>query len=665
MKHSLANNKPLTIWISCYVYPFIRHVFHSLSDFLSGSFIVLSFFFILMAPVNSNASFKGLDLSTDESFLDVSQAFQFSHEIKNELVDISLTIAPNYYLYKNKIRVTVEHPELLENEVHINLPDGELHFDEYFGQQSIFRNHLGFVIDLEHVSQLLSRASMSPKDVYAQPVMVRISYQGCADKGLCYPPQTKMIKMDLAEFLLKHQMVDESVELPRHNNLNRSEKSDLAQVESNSFTGTSFVDFNLEELLLNDNLWFLAFIFFLLGLGLSFTPCVFPMYPILTGLIVGQGDKLSIKSAFVLSFVYVQGMALTYTALGIVVAFAGLQFQALFQHPVILALISVFFIFLALSMFGVFNLALPSAWQAKINSLNNMQKGGSIIGVLLMGIISGLVASPCTTAPLTAVLIYIAQSGDVFIGALALYALSIGMGLPLILLGCSGGRLLPKAGAWMNIVKSIFGFLLLIVPILLLQRILDGFYVEVLWTLLLLSFATYLFVINKRGRSDFWFGFRSLLILFIVFSTGLYNVSFMIPELLSDTRQKNITTAEQFIQVKNLIDLQEKITAASMQKKPVIIDLYADWCIACKEFEKYTFSDVKVQTLFANAVLLKVDLTDSGLKENLEVMAHFNVTGLPSILLFNKQGQELVKHRITGYLKAGPFSQHLQKYLYQ
>ena len=224
-------------------------------------------------------------------------------------------------------------------------------------------------------------------------------------------------------------------------------------------------------MLKQDSLWLTLVAFFIGGLLLSFTPCVFPMYPILTGIIVGQGNKLTTKKAFTLSFFYVQGMAITYTILGIVVALAGAQFQAAFQAPAVLIALSILFLFLALSMFGLFNLALPSSWQNKLNDMSNSQKGGSIFGVVCMGIISGLVASPCTTAPLTGALLYISQTGDIVLGASALYALSLGMGLPLLILGSSGGKLLPKAGAWMNIIKNIFGLLLLAVPIFLLERI--------------------------------------------------------------------------------------------------------------------------------------------------------------------------------------------------
>ena len=378
--------------------------------------------------------------SNDDEFLKVDEAFVFNFYQKNNLLEVSFNIAPEYYLYRHQFKFKGENTQYKP----VLLPDGIDHEDEFFGVQKIFTENLSFTVNLENVS---SDAS------------IKITYQGCAEKGLCYPPTSKVIK--LSKFVTDEGIANTSpLATPSSN---ADQQTNMGEVQKSE-------QHQLSDMLKQDSLLLTLIAFFVGGLLLSFTPCVFPMYPILTGIIVGQGEGLTTKKAFTLSFFYVQGMAITYTLLGVVVAMAGAKFQAVFQHPIVLIGLSVLFIFLALSMFGVFNLALPASWQNKLNNLSNKQKGGSITGVLIMGVISGLVASPCTTAPLTGALLYISQTGDVILGASALYALSLGMGLPLLILGSSGGKLLPKAGAWMNIIKNIFGLLLLAVPVFLLER---------------------------------------------------------------------------------------------------------------------------------------------------------------------------------------------------
>jgi len=423
-------------------------------------------------------------------------------------------------------------------------------------------------------------------------------------------------------------------------------------------------------MLKQDSLLLTLLAFFAGGLLLSFTPCVFPMYPILTGIIVGQGNNLTTKKAFTLSFFYVQGMAVTYTILGIIVALAGAQFQAAFQSPVVLIGLSILFIILALSMFGVFNLALPSSWQNKLNNLSGKQKGGSITGVLIMGVISGLVASPCTTAPLTGALLYISQTGNVLLGASALYALSLGMGLPLLILGSSGGKLLPKAGNWMNVIKNIFGLLLLAVPIFLLSRIIPALATQWLWIILLLASASYFYVVNQNTATNiakgFWFGVRSLMI-FIALFIGINfayqlvftNSSLMPQSTMQQSSNANSVAANDFSKVSNLAELRQAVKTANQQGKTVMVDLYADWCVACKEFEHYTFNESNVKLALANTKLIQIDLTDTNSVEGREIMSHFKIFGLPSILFFDLNGTELSQNRVTGFMNADEFTQHI------
>jgi thiol:disulfide interchange protein DsbD len=351
-------------------------------------------------------------------------------------------------------------------------------------------------------------------------------------------------------------------------------------------------------------------------------------------------------------------MAVTYTILGIVVSLAGAQFQAVFQHPYVLIALSALFIFLALSMFGVINLALPSSWQNKLNNISNSQKGGSISGVVMMGVISGLVASPCTTAPLTGALLYISQTGDVILGASALYALSLGMGLPLLILGSSGGKILPKAGAWMNIIKNIFGLLLLAVPVFLLERIIPNIATQALWATLILITATYFYVVNQNTQKGFWFGLRSLFIFLALFIGANQAYKIIYPQQVA---QQVISQADtgHFKMVKDLAELQQQVVIANQQGKSVMVDLYADWCIACKEFEHYTFNTPQVQQALAGSVLLQIDLTDTGSASSVELMTKYQVFGLPSILFFDVNGNELNKQRVTGFMDADTFAEHV------
>jgi len=394
-------------------------------------------------------------------------------------------------------------------------------------------------------------------------------------------------------------------------------------------------------------------------LGLAFTPCVFPMYPILTSIIVGQGQQLSGKRAFSLSMAYVQGMAISYSLLGLLVASLGLQFQTYFQHPVVLIAISILFVFLALAMFGVFNLSLPEKWQNKVNNLSNKQQGGSIKGAALMGLLSGLVASPCTTAPLTAALLYVAQSGDLALGALTLYILSMGMGLPLLILGSTGGKFLPKAGAWMDLVKASFGFLLLAVPVWLLSRFLPAYVVVIAATLVLLMLAVYLHRLSQQlssgttGQSISW-----MLALVIVLGTTGANLWYWLPGAKVTTTQATQTQNTEFKLVKTLDELQQEVKKSAEAGKPVLVDLFAEWCVACKEFEHITFADGEVKNLMAQFTLIKIDVTHAT-EQDQQLLDHFQVLGLPTLLLFDKNGSELTQSRITGFMGPKDFSAHL------
>ncbi|ALO33896.1 disulfide bond formation protein DsbD [Colwellia sp. MT41] len=623
-----------------------------MKNLLSLCLIILTTFTILPAVAQEKQSIFDISntslFSNDDEFLRVDQAFTFNFYQKNNQLEVSFDIAPGYYLYRHQFKFKGENITFTP----VELPEGIDHEDEFFGIQKVFIEHLSFIINLEQVS---SNGS------------IKITYQGCAEKGLCYAPTSKVVELSKISSFdnapVFSSLLSTSDNSANTSTVNNNNKTQLKQGEVQQSEQHQLVDMLKQESLL---LTLIAF--FVGGLLLSFTPCVFPMYPILTGIIVGQSKKgtpLTTKKAFTLSFVYVQGMAVTYTLLGIVVALAGAKFQAVFQHPIVLISLSVLFVFLALSMFGLFNLALPASWQNKLNAMSNQQKGGSYAGVLMMGVISGLVASPCTTAPLTGALLYISQTGDVVLGASALYALSLGMGLPLLVLGSSGGKLLPKAGAWMNIIKNIFGLLLLAVPIFLLERFIPEVASQALWALLLLVSASYFYVANQnhaatqknQQEKGFWYGLRSLVIFLMLFFGA--NMAYQLVYPNTSTVSNGAQHAS-FKQVTSLAQLQNEVKNANQQGKTVMVDLYADWCIACKEFEKYTFTDSQVQQALSNSVWLQIDMTDFDSINNAELVQHYTILGLPSILFFDLQGKELTKQRTTGFINATEFTAHIQ-----
>nr|WP_269748211.1 protein-disulfide reductase DsbD [Enterovibrio coralii] len=404
---------------------------------------------------------------------------------------------------------------------------------------------------------------------------------------------------------------------------------------------------------LSDN-WWQPLLFLGLGIGLAFTPCVLPMYPILTGIVLGGGKK-SHGQTFRLSMLYVQGMALTYTLLGLVVASAGLQFQAAFQHPYVLMGLSGLFVLLALSMFGVFNLQLPASLQTKLSEMSNQQQGGSNLGVFSMGAISGLICSPCTTAPLSGALLYVAQSGDLLTGAVTLYALALGMGIPLILAAMFGNKLLPKAGAWMDRVKTFFGLVLLAAPIFLLERLLPETVSVWLWAAWMLVSLGWLYHISRTlqpGKLASTLGIIAIL--------GLSGGAVYTYNAMFTTSAKAEVPSVEFIKISTIDDLNRELASAKAAGKPVMLDFYADWCVACKEFEKYTFHNAEVAPELQNFVLLQADVT-ANRPQDIKLLMSLNVLGLPTLDFWDANGDPLPAARLTGFMEANPFLTHLEQ----
>jgi thiol:disulfide interchange protein DsbD len=584
-------------------------------------FLLLVTLLIAPAKATSNNVLNDLLAPTQQTFLPVTQAFEFDFDQQGRTLFIGWDIAPGYYLYKQKIEILAKDASIDVG----SLGDGEIIEDEFFGKTEVFFQSVSIISKLSDVNE---------------GAVVKVRYQGCAEAGLCYPPEVITIPLSV--------IAGEQSQNATPSNT----ASALTESTSQPDAAITKKDLSFTEQLASQSLAINLLVFFAVGVGLAFTPCVFPMFPILSSLIAGQ-QNLSTKKAFALSFVYIQGMAVTYAALGLVVAALGGQVQGYLQHPYVLISFSLLFVLLAMSMFGWYEIKLPSSMMNKLTQVSNNQKGGNYVGVFLMGVLSGLIASPCTTAPLSAALLYVAQSGDYLVGGLTLYVLSLGMGLPLLLLGTSGGKLLPKAGGWMEQVKTLFGFVMLVVPLILLERLISANIILLMAGILALAAALYLhhWQSNQQQsklKTGLWFA--AMLLVFTGFSLAK---DYFWPVQVQVNSQKN-----EFKHVANLAELKVAVDDANKQGRLVMVDLYADWCVACKEFEHYTFPDENVQKEFSHYQLIQIDLTESDSK-TIELMEEYDVFGLPSILFFNTQGQELSTLRVTGFLNAEDFAKHL------
>ena len=581
---------------------------------------ILLFLFFIFTALSTQA---GL-FDKKPAFLPVDDAFQFSaaKSENQENVIVNWSIAEGYYLYQEKISVKLNQEETSSFDVPTFSISPEDYNDPYFGLMKIFKKPV----------QAIFKASHPP--LKAEDV-VEIAYQGCTS-GFCYPPEVKEIKV--ADLPIAQVANTEKT----------SENSTALSVQPKAEQD------RLAESLFNSK--YAVFGFFLLGLGLAFTPCVLPMLPLLSAIVIGQNQRPNMWRAFALSFVYVQGMALTYTLLGLIVAAIGLPFQVALQHPYVMIGLSIIFVLLALSMFGVFTLQLPSSLQTKLSLLSQQQKAGALGGVFLMGMIAGLVASPCTSAPLSGALLYVAQSGDLFTGAITLYLLALGMGVPLILITLFGNKILPKSGMWMETVKKLFGFVMLALPVFLISRILPDEWTPRLWAMLGTAFFIWFaFQMPKNGTG--WV-FRILFLVAAMISVEPLQTWVWGETSTPSAVENKAVSHVEFKQVKSEAELQQVL--AENNKPLVMLDLYADWCVACKEFEKETFSDPSVQKAFGDMLLLQVDMTKNS-EENRALMTKYKVLGLPTILFFSRDGKEIEGSRVNGFMPPVEFLQWIKK----
>jgi thiol:disulfide interchange protein DsbD len=558
-------------------------------------------------------------------------------------VALNWTIAEGTYLYRDKIRVQLDQGDgVTLGEIALPKPvikKNVLRPDGTTGDTAVYYHQLNLGVPLIRSSE------------NAMEIQLRVHYQGCADEGICYPPVKKLLTLSLpaagTEVASTATPPAEAQSAPP-----QSEQDQIA------------------ALLAEGNLWISMAAFFGFGILLSLTPCVFPLVPILSGLIVGQGEELSPSRGFLLSLIYVVAMASAYAIAGVVAGLLGYNLQAELQNPWLLSAFALLFVLLALSMFGFYELQLPSSWQGKLRDLSNRQQGGTWLGVAVMGFLSALIVGPCVAPPMAGAFLYIAKSGDGLLGGLAFFALGIGMGAPLLIIGASAGKLLPRAGAWMNRVQGVFGVFFLAVAILLLERILPVAVALLLWGTLLIVSSIYLGALRRlppesTGWSRLWKGVGVVLLIYgalMLLGAAAGGKDTLQPlrgvQLFSTASER--TEHKLFKPIKTSADLQRELMLAKAQGKPLMLDFYADWCTSCVELERYTFSDSTVQSALQGFVLLQADVTAWDEEDQNLLVKQFGLSGPPAIIFYDREGKEQRALRLAGFIDAEAFIEHIQ-----
>ncbi|KAF3983705.1 MAG: protein-disulfide reductase DsbD [Methylococcales symbiont of Hymedesmia sp. n. MRB-2018] len=579
---------------------------------------------------NLLTEFKNLKLNLfQDELLPAEQAFQFFATVKDaHTLHLNWMLAEGYYLYRDKIKLSLNQTADVQLGA-FSIPQGKPYHDEAFGDVQIFHNELSFDVPLLRNSQV------------AETITLLAKFQGCADRGVCYPPMEKSIELQIpliAQLSIKKNSTPNTKQaLSEQDQIFQSLKSD-----SFALTLLSFFGF---------------------GLLLAFTPCIFPMIPILSGIIVGQGQSITSRKAFLLSLCYVIASALTYTVFGILAALFGSNLQVAFQEPWVIVVFSSIFILLALSMFGFYNLELPKSLQARIHHNSNQHRNGSYLGAAIMGALSSLIIGPCVAAPLAGALIYIGQTGDVVLGGSALFLMGLGMGVPLLILGASVGKLLPKAGRWLNSTKAIFGVLMLAVAVWMLDRILPTSITILLSATLLIIPAIYLRALEPlseccSGWHKLWKGTGILMLIYgilLLIGLSMGNTHLLQPlKGLANNISQQQKEGLHFGKIASIAELEQVLELASINKQWVMLDFYADWCISCKEMEAFTFTDARVKQALSNFILIQANITKNSADDK-ALLKRFNLIGPPAIIFFAANKQEQKNARIIGYQNSDTF----------
>ncbi len=590
----------------------------------------------------------------EDDILAPDEAYKPFVETKDgKTLDVHWEIADGTYLYADKVSVSLDGTDVALGEVRFppaKIKPDSVRPDGSFGDISVFEGSLDLSIPLLR------------ENTNAGEVTVTLKYQGCAERGICYPPQKKEFKIllpavaqdDLTTADGAPDKIAAPMSAPAAPAVEQSEQDQIASMLGNAST------------------WLIMLTFFGIGLLLAFTPCVFPMIPILSGIIAGQGPGITTRKAFTLSVVYVLAMAVTYTIVGVLAGIFGasLNLTAAFQNPWILSAFALLFVLLSLSMFGFYELQLPASWQSKLSEISNRQSGGDLSGVAVMGLLSALIVGPCVAPPLAGALIYIGQTGDALLGGAALFAMAMGMGAPLIAIGTSAGKLLPKAGGWMDAVKGVFGVMMLGLAITMLERFLPEVITMGLWGVLFIVSAIYMGALQQlsveaSGWSKLWKGLGVVLLiygtLFLVgvAANGKDNLQ-PLRGLAVGGGTGSVETHLQFKRVKSIADLETELAAARAAGKPVMLDFYADWCIYCKQMERNVFSQAAVVSAMSDFVLLQADVTDQDDTDK-ALMEKVNVLAPPAMIFWDRDGAEIKHLRLMGYMGPDDFKNHVNK----
>ncbi len=595
---------------------------------------------------------SGFVRATEPVLLEPEKAFAFSAYMAGpDTVEVRYVIAPGYYMYRDKFRFTLEPATLARGEP--QLPPGKIKKDEFFGETEVYRNEVRITLPIQTVSQPV------------RSVLTAVS-QGCADVGVCYVPVEQKAELRLAS--AGSGTIGDAVSGDGVLSRLFSGSRDAAPGAASPRPAQGEDD--LIAGLFHGEAWLLIGSFFVFGLLLSFTPCVLPMVPILSGIIVGSGQHLTRTHGLLLSGIYVLGMALTYALAGVAAGLSGALLSAALQNPWVLGSFAAVFVVLALSMFGLYELQLPAAMQSRLAVASNRLHGGHYAGVFAMGVLSALIVGPCVAAPLAGALLYISQSGDAVLGGTALFAMAIGMGVPLLVVGASAGTLLPKAGPWMETIKRFFGVMLLAVAIYLVSPVIPLAVQMMAWAALLILTAIHLRALdplpaNSRGFDRVSKGVGVIaLIAGIAYLVGALSGSRDVLQPLSGLRGSAVNALEApavaFQRVSSLAELDAAVGAAS--GKVVMLDFYADWCVSCKEMERYTFSDPDVQARLGRMVKIQADVT-AGNAEHRALLRQFRLFGPPGIVFFDAAGREIQGLRVIGFQPADKFSAVLDRAL--
>jgi len=596
---------------------------------------------------------------SEQELLPPDQAFKLTVKVRDENTLVAqFEPAKDYYLYRDKVAFKPKNPEISIEKV--SLPQGAVKSDLTFGQVEVFHKPFEAVISLKRETPSMNKLTLVA------------TYQGCNEPiGVCYAPINKVIELTLPAAKAAVGAVANAVSNEAAAATPFSTVQDSAEELFQSPGGSPVIEtefLKIERMFESGNFWLILTGFFGIGLLLSFTPCVFPMFPILSGIIAKRGERITKAHGFILSLAYVMGMAITYAAAGVAAGLSGAMLSAALQNAWVLGAFALIFITLAFSMFGFYELQLPTMLQSKLSEEAGHLKGGHLTGVFGMGALSALIVGPCVAAPLAGALLYISQTRDVVLGGSALFVMALGMGVPLLLLGASAGVLLPKAGPWMESVKHFFGVLLLGVAIWLISPVIPAVVHMLLWAALLIVSAIYLHAVDplQPGAS----GFRKFLkgLGMIALLTGvalLIGVLSGSRDILQPLSKINISNFDAngikniaptghlpFQRVKSVAELEQHILQS--KNKYVMVDFYADWCISCKEMERFTFTDAKVQSRLKDVVLLQVDVT-AGTPDDSALLKRFKLFGPPGILFLDRQGREIQRIRLIGYQDTESF----------